>query len=197
MDELRRRLSPLVVACVLAGGAGGAACGSTPGGTLGAHTRGVKLSLGIPADAGQDLTLTEMAVSYRNGKGITIETIEPLGLSGPSRYLGTALLLPPRQGFEMKLAPQFPRVSIRGRWARLPYTTRTPSGSLNLGVGFALRGPGVTRFAGLAVRYLQRGRRYVAIVPLGASICVPRRHWAGRCSGPETVDIPDESVRPA
>jgi hypothetical protein len=197
MDQLTRRLGAVLLAGAVAGGAAGAVDGGAPGGRLGAHANGVKLSFGIPLDAGRDLTLTEMAVSYRNGKGIVIESVEPLGLSGPSRYLGTALLLPPHQGFEMRVTEGFPRISLRASWARLPYTTTTRRGELNLGVGFAVRGPGVTRFAGLAVRYRQDGRRFVAIVPLGASICVPRHRWAGRCSGPTTDEIPGENVRPA
>jgi hypothetical protein len=185
------------LAAALAGGVL-AACGGDPAvGKLGAHAGGVKLSMGVPAKPGQILTATQMAVTYRDGKGITIQSVEPLGLHGPARYLGTALLLPPRQGFEMSLSHTFPTIGVRAaRWARLPYTTTTASGGINLGVGFDLTKPGATSFVGLAVRYRQRGHEYVAVVPLGVRVCVAK-HRTGSCAGPPSAQVPEESVRPA
>jgi hypothetical protein len=185
------------IAAALAGGVL-AACGGDPApGTLGTHAGDIKLSMGVPAKPGQILTATQMAVTYRNGKGITIQSVEPLGLHGPGRYLGTALLLPPRQGFEMSLSHHFPTIAIpTARWTRLPYTTTTSSGGINLGVGFDLTRPGETSFVGLAVRYRQHGHEYVAVVPLGVRVCVAKRR-TGACAGPPIAQVPPESVRAA
>lgn len=190
MDLLRgsRIATSLLAAGLLAG------CGGHARGTLGADD--VKLSFGVPANVGQVLTLTEVAMSYR-GRGIAIESIQPLEMRGNARYLGTALLLPPRQGFGMDLSARFPHIVGNPRFTRLPYTTTRQRGSINLGLGFALRGPGVTTFAGVAVRYRQHGRAYVATVPLAARICVPFRRWAGRCASPAPAAIPEASIRPA
>jgi hypothetical protein len=194
VDELKLAV---ILAAALAGGVL-AACGGDPGGgTLGAHTNGVKLSIGSPAKPGKILTATQMAVTYHDGKGITIESVQPLGLHGPAHYLGTALLLPPRQGFEMNLSHHFPTIALHAHWARLPYTTTTASGGINLGVGFDLRTTGATSFAGLAVRYRQHGHEYVAVVPLGIRVCVSDKTPSHSCDGPSTAQIPEESVRPA
>lgn len=198
MDGLTRARGAALVAGAAALTAGG--CGSVPsppGGTLAAHAGGAKLGVGQPADPGQDLTVTEMALTFRDGRGIVVESIRPLGLSGNARYLGGALLLPPRQGFELKLAHGFPRIDLQARWARPPYVLTTARGSINVAVGFALRKPGVTRFAGLAVRYRQRGREYVTVMPLGIAVCVPAKRWARRCRPPTTAEIPDERTRRA
>lgn len=188
-----RRCAVVVLLLVAAGAEAG--CGTAPRGTLGADGA-VKLSFGVPGNRGQVLTLTEMAVTYTRGRGITIESVEPLTLRGSAAtYLGTALLLPPRQGFAMDMSRHFPHIIGNVPFARLPYTTLNAKGSINLGLGFALRRPGLTVFNGVAVRYREHSQTFVAVVPLAARICVPAPRGGRHCTGPPTTDVPDASVK--
>lgn len=189
MDGVARTACAALAACLLAG------CGADRG-TLHANTTN-KLSIGIPVDVGQYLTLDQTAVDFTDGHGLVVESVTPLGLRGSAVYLGAAILKPPRVGFGNDLSDHFPHLYSNPPFVRLPYATRTERGSLAVALGFTFRRAGVTTFAGVTVRYRRRGVEFVAVLPLGAQMCVPAKRWFGRCAGPTVEAIPEAAVRRA
>ena len=178
----------ILVAAAVASGL--TACGGRPPGTLHSDVNDA-WAFGIPANDGQVLTLATTAVRNSGNRSVTIESIRPLRMTGPARYLGAVVLTQPHIGFGEDLAERFPSATFARYGHRLPFTMRGKDAVGALALGFRYR-LGVSLFRGIAVDYRESGHRYTATIAMGARLCAPAKKWDNRCGG-----VPFDSIPPA